>query len=134
MSHRVLVVVTSRVGADDIGPTVASRFDDDADVRVVAPASGLSRVDWLTSDEDAARAEAAERADQVAAAIPAGSVESTTGDVDPLLAIEDVLREFPADEIVIATRPGEDASWLESGSGQEAKERFDLPVTHLVVA
>jgi hypothetical protein len=61
-------------------------------------------------------------------------VESTTGDVDPLLAIEDALREFPADEIVVVTRPEEDASWLESGSGEEAKERFPVPVTHLVVS
>jgi GABA permease len=133
VSHRVLVVVTSRVGANEIRSTVASRFDEEADVRVVAPASGVSRVEWLTSDEDAARADAA-RADQVATAIPSANVESTAGDVDPVLAIEDALREFPADEIVVVTRPEEDASWLESGSGEEAKRRFDIPVTHLVVS
>jgi GABA permease len=134
VSHRVLVVVTSRVGANEIRSTVASRFDEEADVRVVAPASGVSRVEWLTSDEDAARADAAARADQVATAIPSANVESTAGDVDPVLAIEDALREFPADEIVVVTRPEEDASWLESGSGEEAKRRFDIPVTHLVVS
>jgi hypothetical protein len=79
----VLVIVTSRVGADEIRSTVASRFDEETDVRVVAPASGLSRVEWLTSDEDAARADAAQRADQAAEAIPSSNVESTTGDVDP---------------------------------------------------
>jgi len=130
----VLVVVTSRVGADEIRSTVASRFDEDADVRVVAPVSGLLRVEWLTSDEDAARAEAADRADRVAEAIPSPKVETATGDVDPLLAIQDALREFPADEIVVVTRPEEDASWLERGSGEEAKQRFPVPVTHLVVS
>jgi GABA permease len=134
VSHRVLVVVTSRVGANEIRSTVASRFDEEADVRVVAPASGLSRVAWLTSDEDAARTDAAARADQVSAAIPSPNVEAKAGDVDPLLAIEDALREFPADEIVVVTRPEEDASWLESGTGPETKQRFDLPVTHLVVS
>jgi GABA permease len=133
MSHRVLVVVTSRVGADEIRSTVASRFDEDADVRVIAPASGLSRLEWLASDEDAARADAAVRADVVGEAIPATSVETAAEDPDPLLAVEDALRQFPADEIVVVTRPEEDTTWLESGTGDEAKERFDLPVTHLVV-
>jgi GABA permease len=91
-------------------------------------------VEWLTSDEDAARADAAQRADQAAKAIPSSNVEATTGDVDPLQAIEDALREFHADEIVVVTRPEDDASWLESGSGEEAEERFPVPVTHLVVS
>jgi GABA permease len=134
VSHRVLLVVTSGVGADEIRSTVASRFDEDADVRVIAPASGLSRVDWLTSDEGPARADAAARADEVGEAIPATSVETATGASDPLLAIEDALGQFPADEIVVVTRPEEDTTWLESGAGDEAKERFDLPVTHLVVS
>jgi hypothetical protein len=134
VSHRVLVVVTSRVGADEIRSTVASRFDEDADVRVIAPASGLSRVEWLTSDEDAARADAAARANEAGEAIPATSVETATGDSDPLLAIEDALRQFAADEIVVVTRPEEDTTWLESGMGDEAQARFVLPVTHLVVS
>jgi hypothetical protein len=134
MSHRVLVIVTSRVGADEVRSTVASRFDEDADVRVIAPASGLSRVEWLTSDEDAARADAAVRADEVGEAIPATSVETAVGDPDPLLAVEDALRQFPADDIVVVTRPDDDATWLESGAADEVGKRFDLPVTHLVVS
>jgi len=134
MPNRVLVIATSQVGADEIRATLASRFAEGADVRVVAPASGVSRLEWLTTDEDAARADAAERADEVADAIDAEHVEAEAGDVDPLLAIDDALREFPADEIVVVTRPDDDASWLESGSGEAARERFDVPVTHLVVA
>ena len=90
MSRRVLVVVTSLVGAGEIRSTVASRFDDEgADIRVVAP-----------------------------------TVED----------IQDALREFPADEIVIVTRPEEDTTWLERAIGYEPQSRFEIPVTHLVVS
>jgi hypothetical protein len=34
----------------------------------------------------------------------------------------------------VITRAGEEADWLEEGSGATAQNRFSLPVTHLVVA
>ena len=37
------------------------------------------------------------------------------GDSDPNVAIEDALRVFPADEIVISTHPAERSRWLERG-------------------
>jgi hypothetical protein len=48
-------------------------------------------------------------------------------------AVEDALRTFPADELVIATRSGDEADWLERGSGEEALRRFDLPVRRVVL-
>ena len=100
MSRRVLVVVTSLVGVDEIRSTVASRFDEEgAEVQVVAP-----------------------------------NVEETAGRSDPLIAIQDALREFPADELVVVTRPEEDTTWLERGPGDQAPARFDIPMTHLVVS
>ena len=39
-------------------------------------------------------------------------------------AIEDALRTFAADEILVVTRTDEDAGWLEEGAGAEAQERF----------
>jgi hypothetical protein len=54
------------------------------------------------------------------------------GDVDPLQAIEDALRIFGPVEVIILTAPDEQASWLESGLGERARERFAVPVTHLV--
>ena len=57
-----------------------------------------------------------------------------SGDSDPLQAIEDALRTFPADEVIIITMPDESGSWLESGAGEEAQRRFALPITHLVAS
>jgi hypothetical protein len=108
---------------------------EDAEVRVVAPAADLSRLEWLASDEDEAREEAAEVAERSAQAVaPEADVAAAeVGDVDPAQAIEDALRQFPADELIVVTRPGAEAGWLEKDAGVDALERFDLPVTRLVV-
>ena len=100
---------------------------------VVAPASGISRLDWLTNAEDDARSDAAERAEELAEAAPTDDIESRIGDSDPVKAIEDALRTFPADELIVVTLPDEDAAWREKGSAETALNRFSLPVTHLVV-
>ena len=84
---------------------------------VLAPASHISRLDWWTNAEDDARTDAAERADELAAAVPTDDVESRVGDSDPVTAIEDALRSFPADELIVVTLPDEDAAWLERERG-----------------
>ena len=55
------------------------------------------------------------------------------GDGDPLQALEDALREFPADEIVVSTHPPGRSHWLELGVVENARMRYDVPVTHVVV-
>jgi hypothetical protein len=133
MNNHVLVVVTSDVSAEEINPTIADWFGDDTEVQVVAPASGLSRLAWLTNAEDDARADAATRAHGVAQAISPASLE-TVGDPDPLRAIADALRTFPAEQIVVVTRIDDEVSWLEQGVAAAAEARFEVPVTHLAVA
>jgi GABA permease len=55
------------------------------------------------------------------------------GDDDPMQAIEDALRTFGADEIIVSTHPPGRSNWLERGVITRARERFDLPITHVVV-
>jgi hypothetical protein len=129
MPRRLLVVVTTKVQDETLRAFVRRHAGDDAEIRVVAPASDISRLDWLTNDEDDARAEARSVADKTADAAPTSDVKSEVGDSHPVKAIEDALREFAADEVLIVTRPDDDASWLEEGSGQAARSRFGLPVT-----
>jgi hypothetical protein len=131
--RRLLVVATASVPAAALRASLRAHAGEDAETLVVAPASGISRLDRLTNAEDDARADAAERADEVAEAAPTDDVESRVGDSDPLLAIEDALRTFAADELVVVTLPDEDAAWLEQGRAEAALDRFSLPVTHLVV-
>jgi hypothetical protein len=131
--RRLLVVATASVPAAALRSSVRAHAGEDAETLVVAPATGISRLDWLTNAEDDARSEAAERADELAAAAPTDDVETRVGDSDPLKAIEDALRTFAADELIVVTLPDEDAGWLEKGSAEKALDRFSLPVTHLVV-
>ncbi len=103
-------------------------------VRIVTAASGVSRLDWLTNDEDDVRAEAQSMADEVAAAVGPGTVsEGEVGDSDPVQAVEDALRTFPADELILVTQPGTPGDWLEQGAGEESFRRFGLPVVNLVL-
>jgi hypothetical protein len=105
--------------------------DDVGEVHVVVPAVRQSRLQWLTNAEDDARAEAERTAREVARAAErdAEHVEAEAGDSDPLLAVEDALRTFRADEIVVVTRTGDDASWLEEGAAETIADRFpQLPV------
>ena len=134
MPRRLLVVITTEVADDLLRDLVRSRAGDDAEMLVVAPASEISRLDWLTNAEDDARADAASLASQTAEAAPTENVEASVGDSDPLKAIEDALRTFRADEILVVTRPDDRAGWLEESTGKTAQARFPLPVSRVVVA
>ena len=133
MSRRLLVVPTASIPAAALSAAVRAHAGEDAEILVVAPASGISRLGWLTNADDDARADAATRADEVAEAAPSDDVESRVGESDPVKAIEDALRSFPADEVIVVTLPDEDAGWIEKGSAETALAQFSLPVTPLVV-
>lgn len=133
MPRRLLVVATASVPAAALRASVRAHAGEDAETLVVAPATDITRLDWLTNADEDARADAAERADELAEAAPSDDVESRVGDSDPLKAIEDALRTFPADELIVVTLADKDAGWLEKGKGETALDRFSLPVTHLVV-
>ena len=47
--------------------------------------------------------------------------------------MEDALRTFGADEIIISTHPPGRSNWLERGVVEKARERFPVPITHVVV-
>jgi len=132
MSPRRLLVVTT---VPDAGEAVRERVlqhagGGEAELRVVAPAADVSPLQWLTNDEDAARAEAGEAASRMAGAVGGEArVETEVGDSDPVKAIEDALRTFPADEVIVVTPAGEKANWLEADAGRDAAERFNVPVT-----
>jgi hypothetical protein len=136
VSRRLLVVATASADPELLRKQVQEHTgSSDAEVRIVAPASDISPLDWLANDEGEARDEAAgiAKSAEQAVAPEARAVETEVGDTDPVQAIEDALRQFPADEVIVVTQPGDEASWLEKDSAEAASERFGVPVTHLVV-
>jgi hypothetical protein len=103
-------------------------------VLVVCPALNSPLRHWA-SDEDPARAAAQQRLERSIERLAALGITARgqVGDGEPLQAIEDAMRTFGADEIVISTHPEGRSHWLEKGVVSGARERFAVPITHVVV-
>jgi hypothetical protein len=126
MSARNVLVVALHSGSEEqIKEAIEQRHAvDDVNVRIVAPASTQTPLQWLMGDEDPARAEAEVVGDQAAEVVePDVTAEIEVGDRDPLVAVEDALADFPADEIVVAGHPDEKT--------ETRLRRFGLPVERL---
>jgi hypothetical protein len=133
--RRILVVANETVGGSELLEQIRRRSEGvDEHVLVVVPALNSPIKHW-TSDEDGAREAAQERLEASLAAMRANGIDARgeVGDSDPLQAIEDALRTFAPDELIISTHPVERSHWLERGVVTGARERFALPVTHVVV-
>ena len=133
--HRILVVANETVGGSALLGRLQERAGDrNVLVLVVCPALNSPLRHWV-SDEDDARAAAQERLDASLAKLSEAGVEARgeVGDGDPLQAMEDALRTFGADEIIISTHPEGRSNWLERGVVEKARERFAVPITHVVV-
>ena len=133
--RRILVVANETVAGTALRNEIRRAVEGGrANVLVVSPALNSPIRHWA-SDEDQARAAAEERLGRSIAelgrlGIPA---RGEVGDADPLQAIEDALRTFGADVIVISTHPEGRSNWLERGVVASARERFAVPITHVVV-
>jgi hypothetical protein len=126
-----LLIVTMTV-ADEA--ELHDELADADEVRVVAPAAKVSRLAWLTGAEDDARAEADRAAQSVAeAALGQASVEvdPTSQNTDAAQDVDDALRTFNPDEVVVVTRSGEKSTWLEDEALRKAVEESGVPVRHL---
>ena len=134
--HRILVVANETVGGAPLLEEIARRASGrGAEVRVVAPALVKSRLKYGLADVDDAKREAQARLEKSLESMRRRGItaEGHVGDADPNLAIEDELRTFPADELIIATHPPERSTWLENKVVERAHGELPLPVTHVVV-
>ena len=134
-ARKILVIANETVGGAELLSLLGTKAEGvDEEMLLVCPALN-SRVRTWTSDEDPARVEAQSRLDASLARLAAAGVSARgeIGDGDPLQALEDALREFPADEIVVSTHPPGRSHWLEQGVVEQARHRYDVPITHVVV-
>jgi hypothetical protein len=133
--RRILVIANETVGGATLREEIRRRAESyEEQVLVVCPALNSPLRHWA-SDEDAARAAAQERLARSLARLSEAGVEARgqVGDAEPLQAMEDALRTFGADEIIISTHPEGRSNWLEKGVVTGARERFAVPITHVVV-
>jgi hypothetical protein len=134
MGKKILALVSEAVSADALRSAIGEDDAADAEVLVVAPALS-SRKRFLLADPDPAIERAEQVQEETVERLDEEGVDAAgdTGESDPLLAIQDALQTFPADEIVLFTHASGERNWLEEGLVEDAKERFDAPVRHLVV-
>jgi hypothetical protein len=132
--RRILVIANETVAGGALREEIKRRAEGfREEVLVVCPALNAPLRHWV-SDEDGARAAAQERLETSLARLSEVGVEARgeVGDGDPLQAIEDALRTFGADEVIISTHPEGRSHWLERGVVSGARERFAVPITHVV--
>ena len=133
--RRILVIANETVGGRELLECIERKSENVQErVLVITPALNSPLRHWA-SDEDDARAQAQARLERSLASLRAAGVDATgdIGDADPIQAIEDALRMFAPDELIISTHPEGRSHWLERGIVTRARERFALPVTHVVV-
>ena len=134
MGKKILAVVSEPVSADALKSLIGEQGAQDAEVLVVAPALQSKRR-FILADPDPGIERAEQVQEETVERLDEEGIDAAgdTGESDPLLAIQDALQTFQADEIVLFTHPDGSENWLEEGLVEQAQERFEPPVRHLVV-
>jgi len=135
-NRRILVVANGIVDGKAFrrATGLARGGEQDAEVRVIAPALNSRLRHWL-SDEDDARGRASLRLDSTLESLCAAGIDANgrVGDADPLQAIADALVEFQPEEIVIATQSGDRSNWATRDLFGHVRRRFAQLVVQIVI-
>ncbi len=133
---KVLVLASEPITAGQLRDALGAGEDlSSTEVMVVAPALADSAMKFWMSDADDAIARAEEVRQQSLERLGREGVSATgdTGEADPYTAIEDALKTFDADRIVLFTHGGEEQRYREDLDEREIGERFGRPVDHASV-
>jgi nucleotide-binding universal stress UspA family protein len=133
---KVLVLTSEPITAQALRDALGTDIDPSkAEVMVVAPALQESGLKFWLSDADDAIARAEEVRRETVQRLGNAGVPATgdTGESEPETAIDDALKTFDADRIVLFTHQGGDQRYREDIDGRELAERFGRPVDHAAV-
>lgn len=134
--HRLLVLANEGLSGSALRNALASRSDVDraTHVHVVVPAIG-SAISRLTDDLDEESGRAESDLERILGEIRETGTEADgeVGDTDPGRALEDALRAYPADEIVLVNPVEADMGRLERAATARAHDETPIPVTELHV-
>ncbi len=132
--QRLLAVANETLAGEEVIDAIQSIVIPGARIYVICPAL-VSRTRFWTSDLTAGIASAYSRLSASLASMRALGLQADgmVGDADPLLAIEDALRIFDADHLLISTHPVDRSTWLERRVVERARARFAPPITHVIV-
>jgi uncharacterized membrane protein len=133
-TRHVLVVANETLEGDELRDRINRVDGERVEVDVLAPVL-TSRVHSVTSDVDSELADARARLRRsLAWAQEHGIVaHGEVGDPSPTTAIEDQLRDFGADEVIVVTHLRERETWQEHGELERLRGELEVPVTHITV-
>lgn len=130
----VLVLLTGELTEPDLIEELRTRLlGRDSKVVVVAPAVEKTAFHHALGDVDAASREARQRLDGSLSELKRHGIAAMgrVGDSDPVVAAEDALREYPADEVLIVGHSEDQARWFEDGLFERAREAL-YPAVRMV--
>jgi hypothetical protein len=133
--RRVLVVANRTLAGKELRETLQRAAATGAELHVVAPILP-SRVHYIASDVDRELREAHRRLNAALAWAREEGLDADGKVGDPFTAfgaIEDELRAFGADEVIVSTLPPGRSNWLEAGILERLRDELDVPITHVVV-
>ena len=129
---RLLVLTSEPVSAGQLRDALPGDADPtDAEVMVVAPALHESALRfWLSdADEAIARADEVRRRSVEQLGAEGVSAAADTGDSNPEKAVEEALKTFPADRILVFTHTADEQRYREDVDTDALQSRFGVPVT-----
>jgi hypothetical protein len=132
--RHILVIAGEQLGGDALRERLGANGEGEVELDVLAPIVA-SRSHYWASDLDREREQATRRLEaSLAWAAEQGFVaRGEVADPDPLVAIEDELRDFGADEVIVATHARERTSWLADRMLAHLARELDVPVRHVLV-
>jgi hypothetical protein len=131
--RRVLLVATAPPNPGELRQHTRGRADSkETELLVVCPPLNRFLRLW-TSNVWPARREAARTLELTMAAVHEAGLraDGRVGDDDSLQALDDAVRAFPADEIVLSTGSDPRRRRLEQQLVRFARRRATIPITHL---
>lgn len=136
--HRILVVANERFRATDFLEELRRHMkvpEARVAVFVVAPALAHSGVDHEMANFDVPIAEAQRRLDWIVDELKGVGIDAVghVGDGDPITAVGDGLREYPADEIIVVSHVDSQRAYAEKDLWDRLKLDFRLPISDIQV-
>ena len=132
--RHVLVIANERLAGNALERLIVGDDGRHVEIDVLAPVL-TSHVHFGVSDIDRELSEARSRLEASLAWARGHGITARgeVGDPTPTTAIEDELRDFGADEVIVVTRAPEHESWQERHEVERLRHELDVPVTQLAI-
>lgn len=131
-TRRIVILANEVIGDEALVREILRHTEGQrVEVLIVAPAEVDSPLDLAAGDVDEGIEAARRRLEASIAAFERHGIQArgTVGEADPNLALEDALRLFPADEVIMVVHPAERRTWLEENVVEQARRAVKAPIT-----